>query len=155
MGDERPKHRTDIGAKMKCPKCGSDQVRAMSRAEMNEYLGGGDRFVLSVPRKCTVCGHGYKAIPSKAGYAVLFFAVLVTLGLVVLGALGSGLPLFAICWLIAGCLILTLVFSLLNKLASRVETVKVGLDWLSVIGTLLQLVGLIGTILAGFALRRN
>ncbi len=111
---KRSKHRTDIGEKMKCPKCGSDQVCAMSRAEMGDYLGG-NRFVLSVPRKCEDCGHRYKAIPSRAGYAVLYFAVLATLGLVVWCALLSGLPLFAIVYAIACPLVLLLLFSLLHK----------------------------------------
>jgi uncharacterized protein (DUF983 family) len=116
IGRKQPKRRIDIGEKMKCPKCGSDHVRAMSRAEMEEYLGG-NRFVLTVPRKCKVCGHEYKAIPSKAGYAVLFFAVLATLGLVAWCALLSGLPLFAIFGIIAGCLVLILLLWLLNKIA--------------------------------------
>lgn len=83
---------------------------------MEEHLGG-NRFVLSVPRKCKVCGHGYKAIPSKTGYAVLLFAVLATLGFVVWCGLLSGLPLFAIFGIIAGCLVLTLLLWLLNKMA--------------------------------------
>jgi DNA-directed RNA polymerase subunit M/transcription elongation factor TFIIS len=82
--------RLKYGEKNRCPKCGSDRVRRMSAAELQEFYGG-NPFVLSPPRKCSSCGHGYEAIPSAAGcytmMALSALGVLVGAGFVVLGIL--------------------------------------------------------------------
>ena len=48
-----------------CPKCGAAS-RAMTGAETTDFYGY-DRFVLTRPRVCLNCGHGFEARPSRAG----------------------------------------------------------------------------------------
>lgn len=67
--------RLDIGERNRCPKCGSDKVRAMSQNEMREFYGG-NLLVLTPARKCKACGHGYETRPSRGGCkAIMFFSV--------------------------------------------------------------------------------
>lgn len=97
-----------FGEKNRCPECGNDQVRAMSNAEMRQYFGTvrllwgslemqRNPFVLSAPRKCEKCGHGYEIRPTRAGcVAMMLLSALVVLplglgltGVAVFGIVGA------------------------------------------------------------------
>src|SRR5262249_55916786 len=60
----KPGGQSKYGDKKRCPNCGSNAVRGMTRKEMISFYGS-NILVLSVPRKCRACGHGYEVIPSK------------------------------------------------------------------------------------------
>jgi hypothetical protein len=72
MADEQ----IEVADKDQCPKCGSRDVRAMSSKETKEFYGG-DVIVLTAPRLCRSCKHGWEARPSKLGcYVMIAFSVL-------------------------------------------------------------------------------
>lgn len=66
------------GEKKRCPNCGSNDVRAMTRKETIAFYGS-DTLVLSLPRKCRECGQEYEVIPSQRGCVLMM----------VLGAAGT------------------------------------------------------------------
>jgi DNA-directed RNA polymerase subunit RPC12/RpoP len=89
QGPPGRKKRIDYAEKERCPKCGSTDFRAMTAVESQEFYGAGQAFILSRPRICKNCGHGYEAQPSSGGcYAMMSFAalgVVVGAGICILG----------------------------------------------------------------------
>lgn len=70
-----------------CPKCGGTDVRAMSHHQTVAFYGD-DRFVVTPPRRCRGCGHGFELPPSAArGWATVTVGVF---GLVVVAAMAAG-----------------------------------------------------------------
>jgi hypothetical protein len=81
-----------VPTRVGCPKCGEPKTRPMTPVETTSFYGF-DRFVLTRPRKCLECGHGFEVLPSLAGcYTMVGVAAAgVCLGLVLMavGLFGS------------------------------------------------------------------
>jgi hypothetical protein len=88
-----------VGDKRQCPRCGSADVRAMAAAELNEFYGR-NAFVLTAPRRCRSCGHGWEVRPTKFGcYVMIAFSAL--LGVCSIGA-ALGAAAYCVLALLAG-----------------------------------------------------
>ena len=98
----KPVGPSTYGEKKRCPNCGSNHVRGMTRKETISFYGS-NILVPSVPRKCRACGHEYEVIPSKGlCVMIMIFAAIGTLtgaswsvGSFVLGATEGG---ESLCW---------------------------------------------------------
>lgn len=70
-----------------CPKCGGTDVRAMTHLQTLAFYGD-DRFVVSPPRRCRGCGHGFELSPSAVrGWVTIGVGLF---GLVVVAVMTTG-----------------------------------------------------------------